>query len=107
MLRRCAESGLSVAEFSEQYGLSRNRLGTWRRRLAEQDADTSKTSLQVASPAPLPVSAPTGFVEVTRPIAADPFAVQTRSGRTVIVPSSFDASALRNLLAVVEEVETC
>ena len=107
MLRRCAESGLSVAEFSEQLGLSQGRLWKWRRRLAQQDAKASKTSLQVASPALLPVSAPTGFVEVTRPIAAEPFAVQTRSGRTVIVPSSFDGSALRELLAIVEEVEVC
>lgn len=90
------QSGLELTAFAIREGLDPQRLSRWRRRLA-------------ASP---PV-----FEEVTvrEVIAADTapreegerFEIVLASGRVVRVPESFDAGALRRLLAIVEEVRSC
>jgi hypothetical protein len=90
------QSGLELTAFAIREGLDPQRLSRWRRRLA-------------ASP---PV-----FEEVlaSEVIAADAaihkrqerFEIVLVSGRVVRVPESFDAGALRRILAVVDEGRPC
>lgn len=95
-------SGLHLTAFAIREGLSPLRLSRWRRRLG-----------------PVPASAPT-FEEIPKseiasaidgdvapPLVKEPFEIVLSSGRVVRVPTSFDAPALRRLLAVVEEVGAC
>ena len=93
VLAHADQSGLTDHAFARQKGICPQRLWWWRKRLTEG-----------ATPAQTP-AAP--FVEVRLPAAMprQPFAVQTRSGRTILVPAGFDAAELRRLLAALEEEE--
>jgi len=93
------ESGLTIRAFAAQARLDPQRLARWRRRLA------------------VVVEAPT-FEEVTASVtraalggggaaSVERFEVVLPSGYVVRVPASFEASALRRLLSVVEEGEAC
>lgn len=105
MLKRYEESGLSERAFRQKMGLSRHRLRRWRERLAQADAAGARLALATRDQGR--EAGPVEFVEVHLPRATEPFAVQTRSGRTVLVPEGFNAAALRTLLAVVEESGAC
>ena len=94
------QSGLSGHEFAAEHGLKPQRLYRWRRRLDRA------------------VGAPRTFEEVRVARAAvvvdddrtvDPrFEIELRSGRVVRVSPSFDETALRRLLAIVDgEGDAC
>jgi transposase-like protein len=80
------DSRLSVAAFAVREGLDPQRLYMWRRRF------------RAAGPKSVPA-----FVEVHAATAAS-LEVVLRAGHTVRVPPSFDATALRRLLEVLDEV---
>jgi len=94
------QSGLGIVAFGIREGLEPQRLARWRRRLA----------MATAAPA---------FEEVTRVTRApdgggaavhvgrERFEIVLPSGCVVRVPESFEASALRRLLSVMEEVRAC
>ena len=90
-----ARSGLSVTEFARQLGVSAGTLYEWRRRLGPTG---SRVSVAAAS---------TQLVEVkvARPtdVTGSAFVLRLAAGSDCIeVPGSFDADALRRLIAVVE-----
>jgi hypothetical protein len=96
-LAAMARSGLEPTAFAIQEGLDPQRLTRWRRQLA---------------------AAPPMFEEVVPVVttldmaaashgAGERFEIVLPSGRVVRVPTSFDASALRRLLDVVDEVGAC
>ncbi len=95
MLSALDSSGQTPAEFAEHEGIKIQRLERWQRRLASDQ----------------PVEPP-AFVEL-RPRASresesagtSMFEVVVGAGRVVRVPPDFDSSALRRLLAVVEETK--
>jgi len=94
------QSGLSLGAFAAREGLDAQRLWRWRRQLGTPPA--------------------TAFEEIVRYDAAssldgealasperERFEIVLTSGRVVRVPASFDASALRQLLTIVEEARPC
>lgn len=85
-------SGLSVRAFCARHGLSQPSFYAWRRELARRDA---------AQPAFVPVQI------VAEASAAEPLAVVLPGGRTIRVGPGFDATTLRQLLAVLEEQPPC
>ena len=90
VLARIAQSGKSDTEMARELGVTPQRIWCWRNRL--------RNKTQVAAPAQ------PAFVEVAvNRNPTQPFAVHTRSGRTVTVWPGFDAGELGRLLAVVEE----
>jgi transposase-like protein len=99
-LAALAQSGLSLSAFAVREGLDRQRLDRWRRRFG-------------ASVAPAFEEVPRQ--EVGAAVAGDAraraegqrFEIVLASGRVVRVPESFNASALRRLLEVVDEVGAC
>lgn len=105
MVKSWRASGLTVAEFARQEGIDPWRLYWWRRKLepaATRAAREDVRAESVATPAPfLPVRV---SQTVAQPPSCATFEVVMVNGRTVRVPADFDASALRRLLGVVEEV---
>ncbi len=91
-----ADSGLSVAEYADELGVSSATLYQWKRRLSAIDA------AEFEAPTSL------GLVEVTiedRPRSSSesaPLVVQLGSGRRVEVPRRFDDADLIRLISILE-----
>jgi transposase-like protein len=89
VLARGEREGKSITTLAREEGVSPQRLYWWKKRLRGESRSTSS------------------FVEVSIrvPGQAQPFAVQTRNGRSVAVWPGFEAAELARLLAVVEGEE--
>jgi hypothetical protein len=94
------ESGLELTAFAIGEGLDPQRLTRWRRRLAATASPTFEEIVPHAITATIERDAAAG-------VARERFEIVLPSGRVVRVPESFDASALRRLLSVVDEVRAC
>ena len=100
-LAAMARSGLGPSAFAIEAGLDPQRLMRWRRQLASAVTPTTfEEVIPVVVPAILDTDAATHG-------AGERFEVVLPSGRVVRVPASFEASALRRLLAVVDEERVC
>ena len=97
------QSGLELTAFAIGEGLDPQRIHLWRRRLAAEGAPTFEEIPPRAITATLNPAA----VAFVADVARERFEVVLSSGRVLRVPESFDPSALRRLLAVVEEPRTC
>jgi hypothetical protein len=86
-------SGLSGTAFCRRFGLTENRLYAWRRILAQRDAEQ-------ATFVPVRLLAEHGSQDAT-------LEVLLAGGRRLRVPPGFDATTLRQLLAVLEEPKPC
>jgi transposase-like protein len=89
VLARGEREGKSITTLAREEGVSPQRLYWWKKRLRGESRSTSS------------------FVEVSirGPRQAQPFAVQTRNGRSVAVWPGFEAAELARLLVVVEGEE--
>ena len=89
VLARGEREGKSITALAREQGVSAQKLYWWKKRLRGE------------------APSPSSFVEVSirAPRQAQPFAVQTRNGRSVAVWPGFDAAELARLLAVVEGEE--
>ena len=111
MFARWRASGLSIAAFCEEAGLSQENFYRWRRVLRKRtsqsdqqrlpqavDETTEKAVTAIARPLPL-------FVPLTVEsiVAAAVLEVVVRGGRVIRVPAGFDAPTLAQVLAVLEE----
>ena len=94
------QSGLALRAFAAREGLDPQRLWRWRRQFAETAGSTFEEVVCPAAPSALHAEAPA-------PASRERFEIVLGSGRVVRVPASFDASALRQLLSIVEEVRPC
>jgi len=93
------ESGLELTPFAIGEGLDPQRLSRWRRRLAAPAAPTFEEIV--------PQVIATIASDAAAGVVRERFEIVLPSGRVVRVPESFDASALRRLLSVVDEVRAC
>jgi transposase-like protein len=95
MVRRWQRSGQTVRAFCDEHGFSEQSFYGWRRTIAEHDQ-------QAQTPAFVPIrvvsaaATPSALLEVV-----------ASSGRVIRVPADFDANALRRLLAILEEGQSC
>jgi hypothetical protein len=94
------DSGLELTAFATGAGLDPQRLIRWRRRLATMGSPTFEEVLPC-------VALATVERDALRGVGRERFEVVLPSGRVVRVPESFDAGALRRLLAVVDEARAC
>src|SRR5262245_33591416 len=88
------QSGLSVRAFCARHDLAEPSFYAWRRLIQRRDGKGGTF---------LPVQVVAG----AEPSLASTFEVVLAGGRTLRVPPGFDAAALRQLLAVLEEVRPC
>ncbi len=88
------QSGLSVQAFCRLHELAPASFYAWRRLIGQRDAAGGPfVAVQV--------------VTDEEPSAGQPFEVVLAGGRTLRVPPRFDSGALRQLLAVLQEVRPC
>ena len=93
-LERWQRSGLSVAAFCRRQGVSEARFYAWRRTLARRDAaQPAFVPVRVLSE---PASVPDGRLELV-----------LCNGRRLLLARGFDATTLRQVLAVLEEEASC
>lgn len=91
-----AASGLSMAAFAEELGVTATTLYHWKRRLAEENSTAPASRarrgglIEVAINDEVPTAGPDGFV------------VRLKQERCVEVPRDFEASALQRLIEVLE-----
>jgi hypothetical protein len=93
-------SGQTLTAFAIAKGLDPQRLVRWRRILSAAPAH----HFEEVHPA---VIAATTAGDLAAKGVREPFEIVLSAGRIVRVPSSFDGSALRRLLAVMEEGHAC
>jgi hypothetical protein len=89
-------SGLSVAAYCRQAGISVSTFGYWQRR--ERGAQEPHTSLAQAQPS---------FVEVLRTAQPQPYRLELANGQVLVVGSGFRATEVRELLAILAGVDRC
>ena len=82
-------TGLSVGAFCRRYGLCRQRLDYWKRRLAVVARPDTKSML-----------VPVRVVERPPPTESQPIEIEVRGERTVRVRAGFDRDVLRQVLEV-------
>ena len=99
-LAAMARSGLGPSAFAIAEGLDPQRLSRWRRQLDAAPPPTFEEVIPTMPPSSVDTDAATHG-------AGERFEIVLPSGRVVRVPVSFDASALRRLLDVVDEVRAC
>jgi hypothetical protein len=88
------QSGLSVRAFCARHDLAQGSFYAWRRAIQQRDAAAGPfVAVQV--------------VGDDEPAAGQPFEVVLPGGRALRVPPRFDRTALRQLLAVLEETPPC
>jgi transposase len=94
MVRQWRKSGLSVRAFCGEQGLAEPSFYSWRRTLAERDAQAVHfVPVRIApEPAPVPADASASGLELV-----------LGGGRRLRVAPGFDAATLQRLLAVLEE----
>jgi len=92
-IREWRRSGLNVRAFCAARGLAEASLYAWRRELVKRDAENAGfVPVQVVAVAPAPDAA---------------LVVTLDGGRTIRVSPGFDATTLRQLLAVLEARPLC
>jgi len=92
VLEEQEQSGLSVAEFADQIGVTASTLYQWRRRLSSPDRGTGGAApglvrVQVACEQEVPTAS---------------LVVRLRDGRGIEVPRGFDRAELSRLIEVLE-----
>lgn len=95
-------SGLSAGAFAAREGLSPQRLWRWRRQFGTPAAPAFEEIDRRDAVSLLVREAP-----AAAPLGAERFEIVLVSGHVVRVPASFDVTALRQLLTIVEEVGAC
>ncbi len=93
ILSNQAASGLSVAEYAGELGVTASTLYQWRRRISAQDGAEEPRSV--------------GLVEVrvtdcSSSSSATPFVVRLGDGCSIEVPSGFDDAELKRLIRTLE-----
>lgn len=98
-VERWKDSGLTAKEFAVETGLNAGTLQFWRYKLKKGEVapDPRRTTMPRGP-------RPSSIVELaTSATASEPrFEVELKNGRRVRVPSTFDSSALKALLAILD-----
>ncbi|SRR5579871_675673 len=117
MLRQWQRSGQGVRWFCIEHDLSEQSFYAWRRTIRERDRravtgsrrgpDPAQNGVGLAGASRSPGAGLPAFVPVTITAPAPALEVVLDDGRLVRVPIGFDASTLRQLLAVLAEAPPC
>jgi hypothetical protein len=106
LLQQWQRSDLSVRAFCGERGIAEPSFYAWRRIIAQRDA---RTEDGVPRPSAPPADDTPRFLplQIVPTTAGAPLELVLASGRIVRVPAGFDATALRQLLALLEEQPPC
>jgi hypothetical protein len=107
VIRRQAESGLSVAAFCREQQVPPASFFAWRKKLAEADQNANAASSRDADASPevraqfVPIA-----ISPVPPSAAN-FEIVGPDGYRLVVPTPFDGESLREILRVLKEIASC
>ena len=117
LLRQWQRSGQEVRAYCVEHGVSEPSFYAWRRTIQERDRQAERRSRprrrraggQVQGSGAHAGSAPRrpAFVPVTITAPAPALEVVLHDGRVLRIPAGFDATTLRQLLAVLDEARSC
>jgi len=94
---RWKDSGLTAKEFATELGINPRSLVFWKWQLGKGSGPAAESVKSGRAPArPLPL------IELGQVAAPVQFELELGGGRRLAIPSTFDADALRRLLAVLE-----
>jgi transposase-like protein len=102
MIRQWRDSGLSVRAFCQRHDLGEQSFYTWRRTLAQRDADPMPppfVPVRITSEAPHAAAHDRGAAAP----AADSLEIVLSTGRRLRVAPGFDGPTLQRLLTLLEE----
>ncbi len=105
LLAECEASGMTLADFARSKGMHPQRLGWWKTKFARQAPPPRDPPTPVTAPATpfVPVRVLTTPQPPAPPLSsATPFEIVLGDARTLRVPQQFSATALAQLLAVLE-----
>src|SRR5260370_14081909 len=95
------DSGLTAKEFATELGINPRSLVFWKWQLGKGSGPTAELSaVSVKSGKARARTLP--LIELGQPPAPAQFELELGGGRRLAIPSTFDADALRRLLAVLE-----
>jgi len=105
MVRQWRHSGQSIRAFCGARGLTEASFYAWRRTIAQRDGQAGRCAGRngPARTVSLPLFVPVQLSSV----AGAPLEVVLERGQVVRVPAGFDATTLRQLLAVLAETPSC
>jgi hypothetical protein len=107
VVRRWQRSGLGVREYCSAESLSEASFYGWRRELARRDQEAAADAAAFVPIHVRPDVVPSASVADVAPAAPPAIDVLLSNGRALRVPTGFDSTMLRQLLAVAEEPPTC
>ena len=109
-VQRWQDSGLTAKEFASELGIKASTLTHWKWRLEKERREGRRPGEEGGAKPVKPArrgsraAAPPGLIEVQLPAVQDScFELELAYGHRLRVPAAFDESALRRLLAVLEE----
>jgi transposase len=100
-VERWQESGLSAEQFASELGIRARTLTYWKWLLGKEARGPASVRATRKRKPPAE-GATASFIEVRADAGDGRFALELRGGRRIHVPASFDADALRRLVAVLE-----
>jgi hypothetical protein len=107
VVRRWRRSGLGVRAYCAGESLSEANFYAWRRELAQRDQEAAADAAGFVPIHVRPDVIPTASVPDITPAAPAAIDVLLTNGRALRVSTGFDATMLRQLLAVAEEPPAC
>jgi transposase-like protein len=107
MVRQWLDSGQSVRAFCRAHNLAEGSFYAWRRTIASEQRDQQAGCRRGLNGPSRSVSPPLFIPVQLSAVAAAPLEVVLQGGRVVRVPTGFDATTLRQLLAVLAEAPPC
>lgn len=107
VIRRQAESGLSVAAFCREQQVSPASFFAWRKKLSEADQNVNASPGRDADASHEVRAQFVPIVIPPVPPSSANFEIVGPDGYRVVVPTRFEAESLREILRVLKEIASC
>jgi transposase-like protein len=98
-VERWRDSGLTAVEFASELGINPHTLSYWKYILRRDAAKAASAPTTVAKR----TATPPAMIELRAAVSETRFEIELGRGRRLWVPAEFDPSALKRLMAVMEQ----
>jgi len=99
---RWKDSGLTAKEFATELGINPRSLTFWKWQLGKGSERSAASSAVTVKSDKESTTRTLPLIELAQPSAPARFELELGGGRRVTIPATFDADALRRLLAVLD-----